>query len=679
MATKSLGRLTLDMVLKTGNFTGPMDKAQRKTKQSSADMVKNLKSIGTAAVGIGAAFTTAAAAAVSGITLFTKSVADGAREMQVFAQLANTSVEEFQKLAFATQTVGIEQDKLSDILKDVNDRVGDFLATGGGEMKDFFEQIAPRVGVTAEQFRKLSGPQALQLYVSSLEKANLSQQEMTFFLESMANDATALLPLLRDNGKELGRFAEEAEALGIVMSTLDIAQLEDFNQEFERIQGIVTGLKNTIAVELAPVLAEVADRISDAAVEAGGFDVIVRSATETAVSGFSKVADVIHDVAIANSQVVKFTAEMELAFAQFAENAWKAMRRFAQNIIDATNAMRRAFSTLPFVDVPQIESTPLDAMIGRLEQRTDIATRKAQAAREAFHSLAEAPRPSESIAEFFDDVDRRREELRASIERDGGLIPGIGRGAGGGSGAGAGGGTASQIKSVTESVEELGDVVLATGAIFDSQSFFNPQSIEEQSSAMQDWIDSTREAFTDFDALAANTAENFVTGFGQSFADALTGAESFGDAMKNMMRGLADSVVQAIGEMIAQWLILQAVQSSALGGLFGGGGGGGLFAGLFDSGGSIGAGQFGIVGERGPEIVHGPATVIGREQTADLRSGGGAVTVNLIEDRSRAGQSDSRQEQDGTRIIDVFVANIAANGEAATVIEDTFGLQRIGS
>ena len=40
------------------------------------------------------------------------------------------------------------------------------------------------------------------------------------------------------------------------------------------------------------------------------------------------------------------------------------------------------------------------------------------------------------------------------------------------------------------------------------------------------------------------------------------------------------------------------------------------FAGMFDSGGIIPAGQFGIVGERGPELVNGPARVTGRKQTA---------------------------------------------------------------
>jgi phage-related tail protein len=42
------------------------------------------------------------------------------------------------------------------------------------------------------------------------------------------------------------------------------------------------------------------------------------------------------------------------------------------------------------------------------------------------------------------------------------------------------------------------------------------------------------------------------------------------------------------------------------------------FAGMYDSGGTIPRGQFGIVGENGPEIVNGPASVTGRKRTADL-------------------------------------------------------------
>ena len=42
---------------------------------------------------------------------------------------------------------------------------------------------------------------------------------------------------------------------------------------------------------------------------------------------------------------------------------------------------------------------------------------------------------------------------------------------------------------------------------------------------------------------------------------------------------------------------------------------------LFDRGGRIPAGGWGIVGERGPEIVRGPANVTGRQDTAQMMSG----------------------------------------------------------
>lgn len=66
-------------------------------------------------------------------------------------------------------------------------------------MADFFEMVTPLVGITPDNFRNLSGTDALQLYVSTLQKAGARQQDLTFFMEAMALDATDLIPLLQDN------------------------------------------------------------------------------------------------------------------------------------------------------------------------------------------------------------------------------------------------------------------------------------------------------------------------------------------------------------------------------------------------------------------------------------------------------------------------------------------------
>jgi len=164
----------------------------------------------------------------------TKRLSDYVTQMENSARIAGEASEEFQKFAFATKTVGIEQEKAADILKDVKDKVGDFLATGAGPMADFFENIAPLVGVTADQFKRLSGREALQLYVSSLEKAGVSSNEMTFYLEAIASDASALYPLLQNNAKALDALGNKAEKLGAVIDKDAARAIKSMNDSLEQ-------------------------------------------------------------------------------------------------------------------------------------------------------------------------------------------------------------------------------------------------------------------------------------------------------------------------------------------------------------------------------------------------------------------------------------------------------------
>ena len=227
-------------------------KIPREVERANAKLAAFARRVKLAAVG-------AASAAAVGAVAATRSAMDRAYEVQRQSQLSNADPEVFQGWAAGAQTVGIEADKLSDILKDVNDRVGDFLQTGGGPMADFFDNIAPKVGVTSEQFAKLSGPDALQLYVSSLEKAGVNSQEMTFYLEAMASDATALLPLLRNNGSEMSRLASQAADLGVVMDRKSLAGLNRSRLAILAMGQAMTGLSNRIGAALAPALESLAN------------------------------------------------------------------------------------------------------------------------------------------------------------------------------------------------------------------------------------------------------------------------------------------------------------------------------------------------------------------------------------------------------------------------------------
>ncbi|KAK0352189.1 hypothetical protein LTR94_021911 [Friedmanniomyces endolithicus] len=187
----------------------------------------------------------------------------------------------------------VEQDKLSDIMKDVNDKFGDFMQTGGGEMADFFEKIAPKVGVTAKEFQGLTGPQILEKYYQTLEKANVSQAEMTFYMESIANDATLLAPLLENNAEKLKQYSNQAHELGLIMDQDAIAKTKEFNTALSTIQQTIDGVFTRLAAQAAPALTNLAnDFLGFASRSRDGID----SAVTAIITTFESLLDIVQSL-----------------------------------------------------------------------------------------------------------------------------------------------------------------------------------------------------------------------------------------------------------------------------------------------------------------------------------------------------------------------------------------------
>jgi hypothetical protein len=147
------------------------------------------------------------AIAAVGFAALARSVAETSKQLGIMSNLTGTTTTRLQQITPSLNRAGISLEKYSDIIKDVNDKTNDFLQTGGGPMADFFDNIAPKVGITADAFKGLSGEEGLQLYIDSLQKAGLSTEEMTFYMEALASDSTMLLPLLRDNAAGMDEFA----------------------------------------------------------------------------------------------------------------------------------------------------------------------------------------------------------------------------------------------------------------------------------------------------------------------------------------------------------------------------------------------------------------------------------------------------------------------------------------
>lgn len=150
--------------------------------------------------------------------------------------------------------------------------------------------------------------------------------------------------------------------------------------------------------------------------------------------------------------------------------------------------------------------------------------------------------------------------------------------------------------------QEISRITAATQQALQTQTQLVTQSYEHQRSFSYGW----QQAFQEYQDNATNAAKTA----GEIFGKVTSGMEdtivNFAKTGKFEWKGFVADILETILRSNVQRIIAQV-----FGGLGGGGGGGGgsPFAGFFANGGTIPAGQFGVVGERGPELVSGPAQV----------------------------------------------------------------------
>ena len=202
-----------------------LDSSVKKTDKSFGNFTKSAKTAGLAALAVGAA-----------IGVAVKGASEFAKELEIASNRTGDSVERLQELAYASNTVGISLEKLGDIGKDTNEKIAEFLATGGGGFQDFIDVMdltAQQASDLSHEFSNMSGTEVLQAMVSKMEQAGVSTSKMSFALEGMASDTTDLIPLLRNGGEATNKLATEFSDLGVTLSKIDVKKITEVGREFD--------------------------------------------------------------------------------------------------------------------------------------------------------------------------------------------------------------------------------------------------------------------------------------------------------------------------------------------------------------------------------------------------------------------------------------------------------------
>ena len=612
MASKSLGTLTLDLVAKTGNFTGPMDKAARQTKKNTDQMAKAGKAVG---IGIAAGATAAAA----GLLLMIQRERDLIDQQAKTAQQLDTTYESMANLRRAGELGGVGFEKIETAGRALNTNIGKAIQGVDAQAKAF-----DRLGVSAQEIYDLPLDERIAVINQALIE-NVQASERGAVAADIFGSRNAAAMQQLDPGT-IAEAARQVEIFGLNLSDVDAAKVEMANDAMSTMGLLTDGVGKQLTVKLAPILKAIGDEFLRSAEEAGGLGQVVSDVVDSAVPaigfvisaadgverGFSIAADTIVgtfataefwvntigaeimeiidnipgiDLSVdvesmrASARVAKGVAAEAMAgiqqslleplagekFERFIQNAMKAGDEAAKAVVQgreiahstgeafddaadsadgATDAVAKHIAQLE-LQVATLSMSEKQAELFKLalDGATESQLAHTDALLTTIENYEKQVEAQKAAADQLKDINQQALQIQEAL--------------------------ATEEESIQRSYERRREIILKNTEVTGQaqtellrrlEEDRDEQLLEINGSFWERWLESAEDNLTSFDELSASVIESFSGQMGDAFESMVFDAETLEEAFAGIAESMLRSIVNALGQMAAQWLAYQAVQ-----------------------------------------------------------------------------------------------------------------------
>jgi hypothetical protein len=648
-----LARLVVKLTANVAEYEQKLDKANRKldgfkkkTDQQLGGIQKSFanfnRSLG--ALGVGFSFV----AITRGLAQSALAAIEYGDEIGKAAAKTGVGAEAFSELAFAAKQSDVEMSSLSTAFKKLQVTI----SSAGSGTKAAQEAFAA-LGIEFESFRALAPDKQFELIAEQISKIQDPADKTRAAVELFGRSGADLLPLFEQGAAGIRMAREEAQRLGASLTEEQVAKLQEADDAIKRLSQTWDGLARTLTVAVAPGLSDVLAAMTNVLSQ------------EPKVISFGQAWAGVADAFRKNGLGTTWTdalAEIRKGgtVAPLGSSArTSAMSRGdggdGQTVLrDRPPGFKPPTPKGPAGESPAAKAARLElermqkayediataglAALQSLETPTEAINRQFEEQRHALETLAAAyPGYAEAAQEGIaraavaaqDQLDALKQN-NGELERSKELAA---------EGAAVYAETRTAVENWATEIERL-TALYNAGAI--SQDTFN-RAIEQSNEAYA----KVGDTITDFERQANENLQGLL-------ADILF--DPFSEGLDGMLNEWGAFLRRAAAEALAAKIMESAFGTGGigsgggslgglldkgigmLGGLFGGGGsmsGGvglsqdmldGAFRSLdgFADGGTLRAGQWGIVGERGPELAYGGRTGMTIQPT---ESTGGSVTV----------------------------------------------------
>jgi hypothetical protein len=573
-----------------------------KTKAAFASVSKSLSVIRKSLFSFRAGIV--AAVGAGGLGLLVKSSLDSIDKISKMSRTLGIAVPDLRKLEHAAELSGVQLDTLARGVRTLNKGAIDFVQRGSGEAKDAFEAL----GITANDLNGVLGDQfaVLELIADRFTNVKNSAERSSIAQELFGGRASDLLIVLEEGGEGLRKMGEEAETLGLVLSTKSARGVEEANDAFTRLFSLFKGITDTVTASLAPAFQHLADAARNALIDKIGKDFkdtqnFGKEMAKAIINAFKQITlgfqnfynDIVQGVNSLRRSLfdLKKTFSFETEQKDFDEQLGKIKKNFEffsdaakESGSDAQEAMRKAAEILkPLMDGAQLTSEEIKGMANALKDAAKGAGTVTYPLTNLAHLTDELSRRTSNMGEEFVEFGKLNLNLGSTFDD---LIASLNDTSGGVDNVG------NSAEKAGLSIATLTDILLSI-----------PPSLED----VNETFDKTLMSMKDVQLNGVNALEDALLSLANRTA-------TVKDAFKSMARSIINDLMRMAIQQKITGPIAQSLGLTVQGGMIGG---------------PMRADRPRLVGERGPELFI-PTGTPGSLIPNNKLSGGGVTIVQNI-------------------------------------------------
>lgn len=598
----SLGTLTLDLIAKTGGFTGPLDKAERASKKNAAAISRHQKEM-TSAINssvrslVGWAASFVAFGAVKSFVTNSFAAADAIGKV---AATAGITTDTLQEMRHAASLNGVSFEQLDQGMQKFNKSIGE-LRAGTGTLYTYLQKT-DRALLSQVQSAK-STDEALDSVYKSLKNVTNSSDRSALAVAAFGRSGQRLA-IMADSYKDL---RNEARELGLIIDSDLIKGAEIANDKMDTMASVIKIQLTSAFIELAPLITNVAEGLTTATIaiskffnpknetninrfqqlsdELEGLEIALKDAEETGKESFvtiTKNGDIFtNTIGSARAQIKSLKDELgklpgtsavdgsgsELSQQQSVEMYKKAMSSLETITQKTYDVMKEEYQrdrdefieiTGDKITAQAIYNKNIEALNKKLsgDEWGDFGNVLKSTSEKNKQKFELIQKSNSAIAK------ERDRQLKEDIDKDNNYRQLVEQA------------DIAELNNISNKVKR--ELALHEYKYDKLKEVYSEGSAElteiERAEAAEraailnnndywgNYLESFENNMSNMDSIVGDSLNSWTSQFGNFFASAILDSKNLDDAFKTLGMGMVNTIVSAIGQMIAQWLVYKAIK-----------------------------------------------------------------------------------------------------------------------